>query len=316
MIRTLPARIFATPTPIAGLALGIASLGVSWEIAEPTLKIMRYGFASIAGLLILLLVFKFMLKPRLLMEDLAHPVVGSVAPTFAMATMVISAALTPALPNTARTLWIVAVIIHFIFLFLFTLHRIKKWDFEDMVPSWFVPPIGIIVACTTLPDTDLQPLGQAIFIFGLINYAIMLPFMLYRLIFLPEVPDAKKPTLAILAAPASLCLAGYFGVYDTPNVLIVATLAGIAVLMTILIYLAFWRLLKLPFSPAYAAFTFPMVISATAMLKIEIWMKQIGAAETDILIIRSFANLELFIATIVVSYVAMRYLTAYTRNSK
>ncbi len=46
--------------------------------------------AVIASVLLLILAFKFVLHPRLLLKDLAHPVVGSVVPTFAMATMVVS----------------------------------------------------------------------------------------------------------------------------------------------------------------------------------------------------------------------------------
>ena len=50
--------------------------------------------------------------------------------------------------------------------------------------------------------------------------------------------------------------------------LLVAVLLGIAVLMTGIIYLAFIKLLRLPFSPGYAAFTFPLVIGATALFKV------------------------------------------------
>jgi len=79
-------------------------------------------------------------------------------------------------------------------------------------------------------------------------YGLMLPLMLYRLIFSHEVPDAAKPTIAILAAPASLSLAGYLTVSQDPSLLLVAVLLGIAVLMTGIIYLAFIKLLRLPFS--------------------------------------------------------------------
>ncbi|MCW1889915.1 hypothetical protein OK016_13235 [Vibrio chagasii] len=34
--------------------------------------------------------------------------------------------------------------------------------------------------------------------------------------------------------------------------------------------MAFFKLLRLPFSPGYAAFTFPIVIGATALFKIAI----------------------------------------------
>lgn len=50
--------------------------------------------------------------------------------------------------------------------------------------------------------------------------------------------------------------------------MLVALLFGIAILMTAVIYFAFWRLLRLQFSPGYAAFTFPMAIGATALYKL------------------------------------------------
>ena len=38
--------------------------------------------------------------------------------------------------------------------------------------------------------------------------------------------------------------------------------------MTLAIYFCFWKLLRLQFSPGYAAFTFPMAIGATALYKV------------------------------------------------
>lgn len=49
--------------------------------------------AAIASVLLIVLAFKFLWHGHLLRQDLAHPVVGSVVPTFAMATMVVSASL-------------------------------------------------------------------------------------------------------------------------------------------------------------------------------------------------------------------------------
>ena len=56
--------------------------------------------------------------------------------------------------------------------------------------------------------------------------------------------------------------------YEHPHPILTALLFGIAVLMTIAIYFAFWNLLRLKFSPGYAAFTFPMAIGATALYKL------------------------------------------------
>lgn len=79
------------PSPLAGLALAIASLGWAWENVSAEFPGLALG-AAVAGILLSLLTVKFILHPELLNEELRHPVVGSVLPTFAMALMVISKA--------------------------------------------------------------------------------------------------------------------------------------------------------------------------------------------------------------------------------
>jgi tellurite resistance protein TehA-like permease len=115
-----------------------------------------------------------------------------------------------------------------------------------------------------------------------------------------------------LAAPASLSLAGYLDFTSDPSALLVALLLGIALLMTTVIYLAFARLMRLPFSPAYAAFTFPMVIGATALFKAQGLFIKWGVAPDTIAQLQWLARLELVIATLVVGYVALRFLAFYT----
>lgn len=298
----------ATPTPMAGLALGVASLGWCWEAFMPLQGRAQVAGAVLAAVLLTLLAAKFMRHPRLLREELAHPVVGSVLPTFAMATMVVSKAVGLAWSNAAVAIWLLAVAIHLVFLAVFAWHRMRAFRLHHMVPAWFVPPVGLIVADVSFPGpTWLMPLAQALLYFGLMMYAVMLPMMLYRLIFADHVPDAAKPTIAILAAPASLSLAGYLTVVPEPQPLLVALLASIAVLMTLLIYVAFFALLRLPFSPGYAAFTFPMVIGVTAQVKLAGWMSAHGMTAHDIAPVHLLSDIELAIATVVVGYVALRY---------
>lgn len=145
----------------------------------------------------------------------------------------------------------------------------------------------------------------------MLSYLVMLPLMLYRLIFGQPVPAAAKPTIAILAAPASLSLAGYLTVSSNPNIVIVGLLLAVAVLMTAVIYLAFFHLLKLPFSPGYAAFTFPMVIGATALFKSSVWTTHFQGMGGFSDLLHLMAVVELLIATLVVSYVALRYVLFY-----
>ncbi|WP_251976099.1 TDT family transporter [Salinicola avicenniae] len=306
-------RLSNAPTPMAGLALGLSSLGWAWESFAPLDGLAQAAGAAVGGLLLLLLSAKFVCHPHLLRSDLAHPVIGSVVPTFAMATMVVSKSVTQWLSHDVGVaLWLVAVALHLAFLVAFVVHRARRFALHQMVPAWFVPPVGIIVADVAFPGVDaLHPLATALLYFGMGLYALLLPIMVYRLIFADEIPDPAKPTIAIMAAPASLSLAGYLTVVAEPSALLVALLGGIAVLMTLVIYLAFFTLLRLPYSAGYAAFTFPMVIGATALAKTAVWMQGQGFSGHDIAIVHGLATLELGVATIIVGYVTLRYLAFY-----
>lgn len=308
MLKIARNRFANVPTPMAGLALGIASLGWAWENVGLFAGGAQMLGAIIATALLLILAGKFVLHPQLLMQDLAHPVVGSVVPTFAMAIMVVSDAVGDNLGSQLGiALWLFAIALHLVFLVTFIWHRLQDFQLHHMVPSWFVPPIGIIVADVTSPGGAFAPLAQTLLWFGIVCYAIMLPMMLYRLIFCAEVSDAAKPTIAIMAAPASLSLAGYLTVTAEPAPVLVAVLLGIGVLMTALVYLAFIKLLRLPFSPGYAAFTFPLVIGATALFKVVTLAENSGLDIASINLLRWLAEGELSIATLVVSYVALRF---------
>lgn len=300
------------PSPMAGLALAIASLGWAWENMSSSIDGRAQSIcAVIAALMLASLVIKFVLHPTILKQELSHPVVGSVIPTFAMGLMVVSNALGHYFPTEGLILWLTAIAIHIVFLAMFVYFRAIDFKLEHMVPSWFVPPIGIIVAAVSFPGEQYQWLANATLNFGMICYLIMLPVMLYRLIFCAPIPDAAKPTIAIMAAPASLSLAGYLTVSSQPSLIIVALLLSIAVLMTSVIYLAFFHLLRLPFSPGYAAFTFPMVIGATALFKAAHWLSQSYGESSFTDSIVHAAQGELFISTAVVIYVTYRYLSHY-----
>lgn len=153
----------------------------------------------------------------------------------------------------------------------------------------------------------LLPFAKILFWMGAAAYAVLLPLMIYRLFFLPEVPNGAKPTIAILAAPASLLLAGYLTVEKDPSLLLVALLFGIAILMTVVIYFAFWRLLRLQFSPGYAAFTFPMAIGATALYKLSNLVAGFPGALHYAHQIRFLAHVEVTVAAVVILYVAALY---------
>lgn len=300
------------PTPLAGLALGIASLGWALENLGFFHGIMQELGATIAAVLLLMVIIKFIQHPSLLWQDLSHPVLGSIVPTSSMCLMVISKVITSHYHLNA-IIWLIAVVAHISFLMTFVYHRARDFQWQHKVPAWFVPPVGIIVASLTYPSASFHSLANIILLFGMLSYTVLLPTMLYRLIFHPTIDIAAQPTIAILAAPASLSLAGYLTVVNQPEPEIVLLLAGIAILMTLTIYFAFFKLLRLSFSPGYAAFTFPMVIGATAMFKLSDWMSGFGFATQYVHHVHVVAVVELCIAVFIVGYVAIRYSWHYSQ---
>lgn len=309
-------KIRGVPTPVAGLALGIASIGWCLENVLPLQGAGQIMGAVIAALLLAMMSARFVLHPDTLKTDLKHPVLGSIVPTFSMAAMVVSKALGKVAPLAGEIMWLGAVVVHLIALAFFVWYRARDWKMHLMVPSWFVPPVGIVVADVTCPGHAYTELALVLLATGMISYLLMLPVMIYRLMFVHDIPDAAKPTIAIMAAPASLSLAGYLTVVEEPSMLICAILFGIALMMTLVIYLAFFRLMRLPFSPGYAAFTFPMAIGASALYKMTDIVSQYPQVSSYAGPLHILATAEAIIATVIIAYVSLRFLLYYLMPRK
>ena len=239
---------------------------------------------------------------------------GSVVPTIAMTLMLLSHTLGIFSLSVASVIWVIAVILHIVFFTLFSFHRVRDFDLNHLVPSWFVPPIGIVVACLTVPSSHFLPVAYVLLTFGIIAYAILLPTVIYRLSLGNNIEDARKPTLAILAAPASLTLAGYLSLATEPSTLLIVVLFSIAILMTLTVYIMLTRLLRLPFSPAYSAFTFPLAISATAMLKMSAWAQSAPLFSHYSHAFHVAAMIEGIIASVVILHVMQHYFRFLIKN--
>ncbi|WP_284202891.1 TDT family transporter [Psychromonas marina] len=300
------------PTALAGLALAIASLGWSWENIGAFHGTVQITGALIASLLLAILSLKFLLNPSVLKEDIAHYMKGSMVPTFAMTTMVIASSVNYFNHQVAVGLWLIAIIFHLFFFIMFIYYRIQNVKFEHLLPSWFIPPIGIAVATISLPQgtlgTELQKIATISLQFGFVVYALMLPILIYRCFRYKKLTPPEQPTLAIFATPASLLLVGYLAAIEEPNYLSVILLSLLALSMTLFVYYCFKPLLRLPFTPAYAAFTFPLVMGATAMFKVSQFLQQSGSHEWLVKTVQYIAYMELFFATGMVLYVCARYL--------
>ncbi|KKL82505.1 hypothetical protein LCGC14_1984100, partial [marine sediment metagenome] len=290
------------PAPLAGLGLGVSCLG----IVILDFNILFGNILSvIAAIVLSIYLLKIILNVSAFKNDLNHPVFSSIVPTFSMGMMNISTYLGHIIYEAGRIVWIVAVVLHGLLLINFLRNILKEFDFQNILPSYFIPPVGIVVASVSGEMFNFSILCETLFYFGFISYFITLTFVIIRLR-MGNIPSPNKPTLAILAAPASLCLAGYLSLNSVPNPLLISILVPLSIIMTIIVYVMFFKLLRIPFNPGYSAYTYPVAISATAMVKFTGYLKNLGNAWTSS--VEVFAIIEVYIAILIVFYVGIRYL--------
>lgn len=302
-------QIQRSPTALAGLALGIACLGSCWDQAVAAGGSIASIMALLAALPLLLVLLKFASRPRLWWQELADPLIGSVLPTIAMASMVIAKALSAALPVAGEVLWRAALLLHLLTLAGFVLRQLPRFAVARLLPSWFVPPVGLIVAVVSAPPALAgQPLLAGLWQFGVSAYLLLLPLVLCRLALSAPLCRVTRPSLAILAAPASLSLVGYLATHASPDPVVVAVLATLALVMTAVVVVALLVQLRQPFVPALAAFTFPLAISATACFALSQQLAQWPLGHGWAGRVEQLAWLELLLATVVVAYVALAFI--------
>ena len=110
--------------------------------------------------------------------------------------------------------------------------------------------------------------------------------------------------LTILAAPASISLAAYFQQFES-RFGIVLTLFIVAQILYLLVLSKLPSALQLPFYPSYAAFTFPLVISATATNGVIHYFEQNGLSTNWL---ETYFYFQLTFSAIIVFYVLIRYI--------
>ncbi|MGL5245254.1 MAG: TDT family transporter, partial [Sarcina sp.] len=286
------------PIGICGTCLGFITLANCWKIKD--LNFIKPVALVIASIAIILQIIRMIAHHKTIWNEIKNPVLGSFYPTIDMACFLIASSLLDVLPTFAKALWLVCVIFHLIMLIIFSYYRIKDFTFTHVVPSWFVPPVGIVVGTVASVGMGFTTIAKLIFYFGLISYIIMWPIMLYRLIKYP-LPEPQKPIIGILAAPASLCLVGYLTISNTPNKLIIIFLTLTSVFNLLIVYIKLPALLRKGFAVTYASLTFPLAISILAMYKMSVYVNKIGF--NDYNLFKLAADVEIVIGTYVIFYV-------------
>ncbi|OAN13359.1 tellurium resistance protein [Photobacterium jeanii] len=306
---SLAHRLQRIPTAQASLALGTTGLGLAWSLFFPDhAHLLRSICAVIGAALLIPVVLKYLCHPSLFLQDLKHPLYGSLMAPMTMTMLVLADYLSSIHINSARLLWYPALSLHYVMLSTFFYYQLKNFRLINLYPSWFLYPVGAISGTLAGVQIGHHTFSLAMTDLCIMIYFIMLPVVLYRLCFASRLPRKARPTLAIMAAPVNLSLAAYLLNVSEPDLILTGALGGVGITMTILVYLCYFDLLKQRFQPSLAAVTFPSVISAVASERLRqflvddfpqwAWLEKLGL-------------LEITVATCLVFWVGYQYVRYY-----
>lgn len=293
-------KINKMPLALTGLALGVGGIFNAWTIFTG-IKYFAYIGALISSILILTIITKIFSSFGAFLNDLEHPVSGSTIPTLDMAVMVISSSVVQFVKPLGVAMWFTAIAVHVIFAFTFLAHRINLKDLHHILPSWFVPPVGIVVAAVTGTNMGFPQVSQVIVYIGTVLYIILFPFIFYRIIFHDPLADDRFPAFAVMGAPANLCLCGYLSAFTDYNTALLNFLLALGLFTTFKVYLSLIRAFRIKFIPLFAAYTFPLAVGAQALLKYANYSKSINGEYAHIW--SAIAIFELIIASMMIIYV-------------
>ncbi|MCR6544860.1 TDT family transporter [Dehalobacterium formicoaceticum] len=297
--------LYEYPLPLGGFILGFASLGNLLQSYGPYGGTVRNVLGGVSGILFLLFMGKLIFYSKKVKAELNNPLVASVFPTFFMAMTVLASYIKPYFPVFSAIIWVSGGIFHLIFMIWFNLKFTMQFNIKYVFPTWFVMYAGIAVMSVTASFMGIKMVGQMAFWVGLVVYIFLLVLVLYRVLRVKDMPEAALPTLVILAAPNSMFLAGYLNSFTEHNIMLIKLLLTMSILFYAAILILLPRLLSLKFYTSYSAFTFPLVISATAMKLADDFFTK---GQQTIPLLHELAWLQLWLAVLITLYVFFKYL--------
>lgn len=297
------------PIPMSGLMLAFISLGNL--LLSMNQSVTGHFFFFIGILLFILIVGKILFAFSSVVKEMQNPIIASVSPTFTMGTLSISNGLHYyGIPEAViHLLWSaaavlqIAIIIYFIKTFVWK----NKVTISNIFPSWLILFVGTAVMPLTAGNLSGM-FTKSILIFAVCAFIILVPIIILRGFIRKDLPEPTIPMLTILAAPVSLSLAAYFKQFEA-QIVIVVTFFIVAQLLYLLVLTKLPSALKLPFYPSYAAFTFPLVISATATNAV---IQFFELSETLSHWLTIYFYFQLIFSSVMVLYVFVRYINYLT----
>lgn len=297
-IERLPVGFLATTVGLATLSNAYGLIGFSY---------LRFFCMLIALTVFSMGTLKLTKYNTTFLAEYKNVIPASLYGAYSMLAMISGAFLFTYNQPLGKGLWLFGITFHAGAILIFTYRNvIKDFKLETFVPSWFVTYNGIMVSVVVGGAIKAPLLKQAILIYGLLVFFLIIPFMIKRLITNP-LPDMVYHTKAVLLAPSSLCVVSYFNIIKNPNFYVSCFLYGIVFITLLSILKSIPKFFSFNFHPGFAGTTFPMAIGTIASFKMASYLSSINlplASE----IIKNVAGVQVFVTTAIIGMVFFNFL--------
>ena len=296
-IKNMPVAVL--PTFVGTLTLGnvYGGLGFPW---------VRYLAMAAATVVVIFYIMKFIMYPGVCRNEYSQTVPASLYAGFTMCLMILGSFYYEKGLGFGKVIWLIAVIIHMIHIAVFTVNNVfLKRDANTTVPSWFVTYNGLLVSAVTGGAMNMKPMLQAITVYGIIIYLILIPVMIVRLIRVPVKP-AVYHTMPVVLAPCSLCVVGVLNTFDAPNPALVNFLYFCVLASLLFIIVKLPDFFSFAFTPGFAGLTFPMAIGTVASTKMAGFLNGQGK-EAAGFAVTQLSGLQIFLTSMLVGYVLLNF---------
>ena len=294
-----------TPLPFCGVALGLAALG-NLLSTYPSGATIKNVCGALSALILIWLFIKFATNSKAFAEELKNPIMGSIIGTYCMALMILGGYKWPN-AEVGKVIWFVGLILHIILIIYFTKEFVFKFGIKKVFTSWYIVYVGIVAMNINCADFGMQEFGKIVFWFGFASTIVLLVLVTYRYLIIKDFMPPAIPLFCIYTAPVSLCLAGYMNTFTPPEPSLIYFMLILSLLIYVIVLINIPRFLAMPFYPSYAAFTFPMVISAIAVkLTTAKFLTSSNPALANTT--KMIFTVQTVIATVLVAYTLARYI--------
>lgn len=266
------ARLPHVPVALFTVVMGLSGFTLALRAGETSLGLTHLLSSMAHGVTMAVLVavsLAYLAKaarhPEAVGAEWRNPVKLAFFPAISISLVLMSIIMLAPAPGIARALWLVAVPLQLVL----TLAVVSGWigarSFQHghLSPAWFIPAVGnVIVAISGVPLGYVE-ISWFFASVGLIFWVVLLALVINRLIFHDPLPERLQPSLVILIAPPAVGYLSWVELAGGVDAFARVLLNG-AYFFVLVVALQLPRLLRLPFSLAFWALSFPVAAVTSA----------------------------------------------------